>query len=113
MGKEALEFVEELCREGLVGRQNERGLACAGYDVGHGVRLTRSGYSHEHLMFQSLFNPAGQRVDGLWLVSTWDKVGYELEHGHRPVTKLLLPCCDHAADPWRGYFSVGSIILRD
>ncbi len=69
MGKEALEFVIELGRQGLVMRHHHRGPVGLLDHLGHGVGLARAGDSEQNLVLLAVENAANQGFDGSSLVA--------------------------------------------
>ena len=69
MGKEALEFAIELCRQCLVVTQHQRRLVDLRDHVGHSKRFSRSGHTQKGLIRNLLLKALHQCLDGLGLIT--------------------------------------------
>ncbi len=68
VGKESLELTIELRREGLVGRDDERGPLHPVYHVGHRKGFARSGNPEQCLLADAVEQAGGEFLDCLGLV---------------------------------------------
>ena len=69
IGKELAELRIKLRRKGLVRRQHQRRPACAGDDVGHGVRFSRARHAEQGLERQAVFDAFDELIDRLGLIA--------------------------------------------
>src|SRR5665811_435485 len=77
------ELVAELGSQRLVVRDDERGPAQPGDDIGHGERLARPRDAKEGLKTVSPFHALDQSVDRLRLIARGNIVGPQRERTHR------------------------------
>ena len=83
------EFRAELCRQGFVVRDDERGLLHALDDLRHGEGLAAAGDAQQHLRFIAPQHACCQRVDGLRLVAAGGKVRNEPEFVHTLLSSVV------------------------
>ena len=97
--EEIAELLRELCRERLVGRDDERRFLDGLDGLGHGVRLAGAGDAEERLVAHALEDAVRQPVDGLRLVASRFEVGDDperrsglgwVERGHLRVSLTFL-----------------------
>ena len=69
VGKELLEFVIELCRQGFVMGQHHGRTVQLLNDLGHGVGLARSGNAQQYLVLLAGIDAASQFSNGVYLVA--------------------------------------------
>ena len=67
--EELAKLTAELCGEGLIVRENERGAVQVGDYVGHGKGLTRARDSKQRLIFHARLKSRGKPRDRLGLIS--------------------------------------------
>ena len=82
MQPKLLEFTIELCRQGLVGCEDQRRAIGGGNNVCHGEGFARAGDAEQHLMPVTAPQPGDKFVDGLRLVTAGGIVGSYPEDTH-------------------------------
>ena len=81
--QELLHLAVQLRGEGLVVREDERGLAVGRDGVGQGHRLATAGHAQQGLVLVATDEPRRQLGDGARLVAGRFKRGADLKSGHR------------------------------
>ena len=94
--EELPELRRELCRETLVGGQDQRRALHPGDDRGDRERLARPGDPEEGLEPLPRVDALGERVDRRRLVSGRGELGDELDGGHQPMVSVG---CDATGQP--------------
>jgi hypothetical protein len=69
VGEELAHLAKELCGQGLVVAQHQRGAVQLRHHIGHGEGLARTRYAQQHLMPVATLNALHQLADGLGLIA--------------------------------------------
>ena len=77
--EQLLELAVQLGGKGFVGRQHQRRLLRALYDMRHGKSLARARDAKQHLMCRAAENAPGELLYGLRLVALRLVIGYKLK----------------------------------
>ena len=83
--EEGLEFAVELCRQGLVVTQDERGPLRLRNHVGHGEGLARARHPEKHLVRRAVMHPFHKLANGFGLVPLGGERAVDAEGGHAEV----------------------------
>ncbi|MNZ13788.1 hypothetical protein D3C78_306950 [compost metagenome] len=95
--KEGAELAVKLCRQRLVGRQNQRRALNLGDDVGDAEGLPRPGHTQQRLVRKAGFQPFHHLANGLRLVAGGLEAGDKLKLRHADLDFGCDTCAERAS----------------